>query len=114
MDEHEAFFDFLSKSKQQYFIEVEGKGTNIDKFIVKHNTTYGRAVNRSSKGICVLGSVDKWGIELRIYFYNKTDIPKNWHVQKNNIFRNNQYPYRLDNNKLIEFLFSKGCKLGIN
>lgn len=114
MADYQVFYDFITGSGQDFFIEAEGKKDPINRFISKHNTTYGRTVNMSSSGICLLGDVDKWGVELRIYFNNKTGIPAGWHVQRNNIFRNNQYCYRLDNNELVEFLFSKGCVLGIN
>ncbi len=114
MADCQAFYDFITGSHQQFFIEAEGREDKIDSFIAKYNTTYGRSANKLSSGICVLGNVDKWGVELRIYFNDNTGIPTGWHIQNNNIFRNEQYNYRLDSKNLVEFLFNKGCVLGIN
>ncbi|MFA6368499.1 MAG: hypothetical protein WCX10_08090 [Bacteroidales bacterium] len=114
MNKNQLFYDFLIRSNQLFFIEAEGRAENIARFIDKYNNAYGRNINSSTSGICVLGDVDKWGVELRIYFNNATNIPVGWHVQRNNIFRNRDYIYRLDNKTLIEFLFSQGCVLGIN
>lgn len=114
MENYQEFFDFLVNSGQHFFIEAEGKNDRIQNFITQHNSTYSRSVTTSSRGICVLGDVDKWGLELRIYFTNKNGLPDGWHVQNNSIFRNQEYPYRLDNKDLVEYLFSQGCVLGDN
>lgn len=114
MEDFQAFYDFLVNSQQRFFIEAEGRRDKINSFITKHNYDYGRSINISSDGICVLGDVDKWGVELRIYFTSNACVPARWHVQRNNIFRNRQYRYRLDSRELVEFLFSKGCVLGTN
>ncbi|MEF9985649.1 MAG: hypothetical protein RR919_00020 [Bacteroidales bacterium] len=114
MENFQEFYDFIIGSRQHFFIEAEGREDKIDRFIAKHNADYGRSINRLSDGICVLGDVDKWGVELRIYFNCIAGIPAGWHVQRNNIYRNRQYDYRLDSNEFVEFLFNKGCVLGAN
>lgn len=114
MEKYQEFYDFLMESQQNFFIEVEAKQDKMTKFITEHNSRYGRSVTNSSDGVCILGDVDKWSKQLRVYFHNKENVPSGLHVQKNNRFRNVDYEYRLDDNSLVEFLFKKGCVLGIN
>lgn len=114
MEKYQEFYEYMINSKQDFFIEAEGREDKIGNFIIKHNTSYSRNINSSTDGICILGDVDKWGVELRIYFSDSTDIPIGHHVQKNNIHRNPQYKYRLDDNNLVKYLFSQGCALGLN
>lgn len=114
MEIYQDFYDFLIESQQNFFIDVEAKKNQMTKFIKSHNELYNRNVEIPSQGVCLLGDVDKWGKQLRVYFHNKENVPSGLHVQNNNKFRNPNYEYRLDDNKLVEFLFSKGCVIGLN
>jgi hypothetical protein len=110
------FLNFLRKTDQSIFIEAEAKEDKMNNFIKRYNTNYNGSVNLNSEGICLLGDVDKWGVELRIYFNDLTGIPTYWNNKKRNIrnYRSNQFAYRLDDNELVQFLFTNGYHIGYN
>ena len=117
MNENQLFLEFLSFSKQTIFIEAEAKKKRMEKFIYDYNETYNQSVSLNDDGICILNDeVDKWGLELRIYFNDKTQLPDFWirKMYRNTVYHSEQYSYRIDNSKLITFLFEEGYKLGGN
>ncbi len=116
MENLNDFLDFLKKTNQSIFIEAEARKDKMNDFIKKYNTDYNESVNLNSKGICLLGEVDKWGVELRVYFNDLTGISTYWNARKynNKIYRSGNFAYRLDDNELVQFLFSNGYRIGTN
>lgn len=113
---NKVFLQFLLINQQEIFIEAEAREDKMLKFINKYNNAYSESVAIGDDGICLLGDVDKWGVELRIYFNDITDIPSYWGTRKynNNNYRSAEFDYRLDNNKLVWFLFDNGYHIGYN
>lgn len=111
------FLLFLTSTPQTIFIEVEGKDETMLRFIQTYNSKYNESIDMKSIGICKLGrDVDKWGVELRIYFNDIVGIPSYWNDRKyNNIkYRSDEFKYRLDDNGLALCLFENGYRLGYN
>lgn len=116
MDHYIDFYKFLQISNQSIFIEVEGRSESIDKFVRYYSQNYD-VINNSSEGICILNSnVDKWGVEYRIYFNGIERIPQYWDDRKyrNSKYRASKYHYRIDDKKLVEYLFDNGYRIGYN
>ena len=113
---YEEFLNFLKKSEQEIFIEAEARKDKMLKFISNYNSQYGETINLCTDGICLLGDVNKWGVELRIYFNDTSNIPTSWESRKhqNRHYRSDEFYYRLDDNKLVRFLFDKGYRIGYN
>lgn len=117
MSMNQDFLNFLRNNNQEIFIDVEGKRDKIQNFIIEYNGLYGESIAIGDDGICLLSdTVDKWSIELRVYFNNTTGIPTYWNERKyrNRNYRSNEFNYRLDDNKLMWFLFDNGYRLGYN
>lgn len=116
MKQNSDFYDFLQKSSQIIFIEVEGRSEKINEFIKNYSDLYG-SISDTTEGVCTLSSdVDKWGLEYRIYFNDAVGLPSYWDNRKykNKKYRADQYNYRLDDKNLVEYLFKKGYKVGCN
>ncbi len=114
---YEEFWEFLQQNNQEIFIDVEGKRDRILNFITEYNEKYDESIVIGSDGICPLSeTVDKWGIELRIYFNDTTGLSSYWNSRKyrNQNYRSDEYNYRLDDNQLVRFLFDKGFRVGYN
>lgn len=113
---NKEFYNFLVSSKQRIFIDAEGREDKIKAFIQKYNNKYNESVSVGDCGICLLGDVDKWGIELRIYFNNISNIPSYWDGRKynNRNYKSSEFTYRLDDNQLVYYLFDNGYRLGYN
>lgn len=113
---NEEFYNFLISNKQRIFIEAEGKEDKIKAFIQNYNSKYNESISVEDAGICLLGDVDKRGIELRIYFNNISNIPSYWEKRKyrNMNYKSSEFTYRLDDNKLVKYLFDNGYRLGYN
>ena len=113
---YEDFLLFLQRSRQKIFIEAEARREKMQSFISDYNSSYVPAVTSDVDGICILGDVDKWGVELRIYFNDATGIPDCWvdRMYKNRKYRSEEFNYRLDNNKLVKYLFNNGYRIGSN
>lgn len=110
----EEIDDFFTESGQEVFIEVEGKPSDIDQFILNYNSQYGYNLDRHEDGVIVLKeNANKWGIELRMYFSDETGIPSNVSVTKNRVYRS-EYYYRINDVELIRQMFSLGYKIGRN
>lgn len=110
------FLTFLQKSGQKIFIEAEANRDKMLTFINNYNSKYCQNINIATDGICLLGDVDKWGVELRVYFNDISNIPVYWNQRKysNRNYRSNEFRYRLDDNSLASYLFDNGYKLGYN
>lgn len=114
---NEDFLHFLENNKQKILIEVEGNSGKILEFIDEHNYKYRRNISTNTiPGVCILKDVDKWNVQLRIYFNNLTNIPSFWENKKyrNKAFRADEFKYRLDDGKLANYLFDNGYNIGYN
>lgn len=113
---NKEFYNFLVSRKQHIFIEAEGKKDKLTDFIQNYNSKYNESVSVGDNGICLLGDVDKWGIELRIYFNDISNIPDYWNERKyhNRNYKSNEFTYRLDDKQLVYYLFDNGYRLGYN
>lgn len=113
---YEEFLNFLKMNKQKIFIDAEAIETKMNIFIEKYNQTYSASITFADEGICLLGEVDKWGVELRIYFNDLNGLPESWNKRKykNRNYRSDEFSFRLDDNKLIWYLFDNGYHIGYN
>ena len=113
---NQDFIDWIIASQNRFFIEAEAKESRMNNFISEYNSSYSPSVNINSVGICVLGDVDKWGLELRIYLNDITDMPSDWlsRKYKNNLYHTDAFAYRIDDNSLAMELFNCGFRLGYN
>lgn len=113
---YNEFVEFIRESNQEIFIEAEAIQSKMVPFISRYNSEYSPNVNITSEGICLLGDVDKWGVELRIYFNDLDGIPEYWNQKKygNRIYRNGQFSYRIDDSNLVRHLFEESFRLGYN
>ncbi|OUO97831.1 hypothetical protein [Barnesiella sp. An22] len=116
MDNNDSFLQFLRQNPQSIFIEAEAREERIANFISSYNSKYHRNISISSQGIRKLGDVDKWGVELRVYFNNKNNLSAYWQdrMYKNKVYRADEFKYRIDDNSLVNFLFEHGYILGHN
>lgn len=116
MDNNNSFLLFLQQNPQRIFIEAEGREDKINNFISKYNCQYHRNINMSDSGIRKLGDVDKWGVELRIYFNNSTNLSTYWkgRMYHNNTYRADEFKFRIDDSNLVNFLFQNEYILGYN
>lgn len=103
------------KSEIDFFIEAEAKKDRMMNFIQNYNASYSSAITLSSNGVILLqDDANKWGLELRVYVRSCPPATvKSLGFTHNNAYRDN-YSYRLNNNQIVEFLFSKGYRIGIN
>ena len=110
------FLTFLRASRQKIFIEAEAREDKMINFITDYNSKYHASINLGSNGICILGDVDKWGVELRIYFNDTQGIPVYWDNRKylNKKYRSDEFRYRLDDKSLARYLFDNGYVIGHN
>jgi len=113
---YQDFLDFLQHRNQRIFIEAEAREDKMQNFISEYNGKYRASINLETNGICLLGDVDKWGVELRIYFNDTNSIPAYWDGRKylNKKYRADEFGYRLDDNSLARYLFDNGYVIGYN
>ena len=110
---YENLVEFLST--EECFIEAEGKMSSIDNFINTYNARFSATLTATDDGIILLqDDANKWGLELRLYV--RTCPPTN--VKRlgfthNNAYRND-FSYRLNNNEIVNYLFSIGYRIGYN
>lgn len=116
MDNNDSFLQFLQQNPQSIFIEVEAREDKMANFISGYNGKYHKSISMLDQGIRKLGDVDKWGIELRVYFNNTNNLSEYWknRMYQNRIYRADEFKYRVDDNNLVNFLFEKGYILGYN
>lgn len=110
---YEELVDFLSTN--ECFIEAEGKTGPIDNFINNYNRTYGTTLKANHDGIILLqNDANKWGLELRLYVRVCPPASvKRLGFTHNNAYRND-FTYRLNNNDIVNYLFSIGYRIGFN
>ena len=98
-----------------FFIEVEGKPNQLNKFIVKYNSQMGANITLYTDGICMLGDVNKWGLEFRVYTNERPSPMLGNKFHKNPKIRHPEYDYRLSDNTLVEsLLYNRFFHLGLN
>jgi len=115
--QYREFIDFLKMTRESFFIEVEGRPATINSFISDYNSKYSPPISMDTDGVCCLNdTVDKWGVELRIYLNSTDGMPEYWLSKAYPIshYRADEYTYRIDNNKLIRELFNNGFHIGEN
>ena len=106
--------EFFKETEQEVFIEAEGKPSVIEKFIGEYNYRYGHHIDEHENGIIVLqDDANKWGLELRMYFNDKSGIPSMINVTKTRGYRG-EYLYRINDIQLIQDMFSLGYEIGCN
>lgn len=106
--------NFFRQSHQEVFIEAEGKPSVIRNFIKRYNSNYGHHINENEDGIIVLQEdANKWGLELRMYFDDKSGVPKEINVTKTKGYRG-EYSFRINDINLINQMFSLGYEIGCN
>lgn len=106
--------EFFKRTRQSVFIEAEAKQSKIEKFIEEYNSKYSRNLSMSDDGIIVLkNNADKWGLELRCYFNDRTEFPEGVKVTLNKVYRP-EYSFRFNDVSVILQLFSLGYKIGAN
>lgn len=105
---------FFQRTGQPVFIEAEGKGSTIDKFINRYNSRYSTTLNAYDDGIVYLDEdKDKWGLELRCYFCDQIGFPSGVKVTSNRVYRP-EYSYRFNDVDIIWELFDLGYSIGLN
>ena len=109
MDNNDSFLEFLQQNPQSIFIEVEAREDKMVNFISGYNCKYHRSISMSYQGIRKLGDVDKWGIELRVYFNNTNNLSEYWkdRMYKNRAYRADEFKYRVDDKNLVNFYLKK-------
>lgn len=106
--------EFFRESRQEVFIEAEGKPKVIINFINDYNARFGHSIDEEEDGIIVLQEdADKWGLELRMYFNDKSGVPDSIHVTNTRGYRGN-YSCRINDSDLIDKMFSLGYCIGKN
>lgn len=114
MDYANILDSFFKQSNQEVFIEAEGKPSVIHNFINQYNSNYGHYIDESEDGIIVLQKdANKWGLELRMYFNDKSGVPAEIHVTKTKGYRG-EYSFRINDIDLINGMFSLGYEIGCN
>ena len=105
---------FFRATQSDVFVEAEAKPGRMKNFMSDYNAKYSPTVNRFTDGIIILQEdANKWGLELRVYFYDKIGIPAGVQVTHNAQYRDS-YSYRINDNDLIMELFGLGYRIGIN
>ena len=110
----EQIDDYFRSTGQQVFIEAEAKESRMVNFIREYNSKYSRRLNISDDGIISLDDdANKWGLELRCYFDDRSGFPYGVQTTSNRAYRS-EYPYRFNNVDVIWELFDLGYRIGIN
>jgi len=115
--DYNGFLDYLHTLDEEFFIEAEAKERRMNNFINDYNSKYSPSIDINSEGICLLGdNVDKWGLELRIYLNDISNMPSYWVSRKyrNSLYHVDEFSYRIDDNDLIYVLFNAGYRIGYN
>jgi len=111
------FLSYLHTLNGVFFIEAEAKPDQMNVFIELYNGKYHPLISVGTNGICLLNeSVDKWGVELRIYINDISNMPDEWLNRKysNRTYRADEFSYRIDDNALVYELFNNGYRIGYN
>lgn len=100
---------------EECFIEAEAKPTRMRNFIDNYNTKYGENLLITDGGLILLQeNADKRGLELRLYVRNcPPPNIKSLGFARNNAYRN-EFGYRINSNRIVEYLFDHGYRIGMN
>ena len=100
---------------EECFIEAEAKPSHMTKFIDTYNCKYGASLSLSDEGIILLqDDANKWGLELRLYVRTCPPLRvKALGFTHNDAYRDD-FSYRLNDNKIIKYLFDLGYRIGLN
>lgn len=110
----EQIDQFFQRTNQRVFIEVEAKESRIREFIQEYNAKYSSNISICDKGIIALDDdANKWGLELRCYFNNRTGFPEGVQTTSNRAYRP-EYPFRFNDVNVIRDLFDLGYRIGNN
>lgn len=110
----ERINEFFETTGQEIFIEAEGKPSRIRNFIDDYNNRYNEALQMMDDGLIVLqDDANKWGLELRLYFNDKSGIPDEVKVTRNSVYRP-EYKFRINDIDIIMSLFDYGYRIGLN
>lgn len=106
--------NFFRESRQEIFIEAEGKKSKILEFVNDYNARYQENLRITDEGLIVLqDNANKWGLELRLYFNDKSGVPDEVQVTRNSVYRP-EYSFRINDVKIIKELFEHGYRIGLN
>jgi len=102
---------FIKSSRDNVFIEAEGRPSRLRNFYSEYNSMYSPAINDSTDGIIVLDEdANKWGLELRLYLH---DNPSCICATRNKVYRS-EYAYRINDVDVISDMFNMGYHIGLN
>ena len=77
--------EFIKNSRDNVFIEAEGKPSRLKKFYTEYNEMYSPSINNNTNGIIVLEEdANKWGLELRLYLHYNPSFIK---ATRNKVYR---------------------------
>lgn len=106
--------EFFRSTRQRVFIEAEAKESTMMNFIREYNSKYSARLSISDDGIISLDdAANKWGLELRCYFDDRSGFPSDVITTSNQAYRI-KYPYRFNSKDVIWGLFDLGYRIGIN
>lgn len=110
---YRELLDFLQNN--EFFIEAEAKPSRMQNFINYYNAKYSENLSFQDDGLIILQeNANKWGLELRLYVYNRP--PENIYqlgFTHNNAYRDN-FSFRLNDNDIVNYLFEQGYRIGLN
>jgi len=102
---------FIKASRDNVFIEAEGRPSRLKNFYSEYNSKYSPAIKDSSDGIIVLDEdANKWGLELRLYLHHN---PSCICATRNTVYRR-EYAYRINDVDVISDMFNLGYHIGLN
>lgn len=102
---------FIRASRDNVFIEAEGKPSRLRNFYSDYNSKYSPAINNYTDGIIVLDEdANKWGLELRLYLHEE---PSCIRATRNTVYRS-EYAYRINDVDVISDMFDLGYRIGLN
>ncbi|WP_034920893.1 hypothetical protein [Gillisia sp. CAL575] len=110
-------YEYFTQPNVQTYIEAEVANSSLNRFerdYAEYTGNQPLPIDTNSKPYFVLGpEANKWGIELRIYF-TEDNIPEFLDTLSTSNTRPGYeiYDRRINNNELINYLFSRGFTLG--
>ena len=110
---YRELLEFLEN--EEFFIEAEAKPSRMRSFVNKYNYDYYEHLTLQDNGMIILQEdANKWGLELRLYVYNRP--PE--HIYQlgftyNDSYRDN-FSYRINDNDIVYYLFEQGYRIGYN
>lgn len=105
--------DFLKN--ERFFIEAEAKPSRMRRYLNEYNEKYNEDLTFQNDGLIILQEdANKWGLELRLYVYNRpSEKIYKFGFTHNDTYRDN-FSYRLSDNDIVEFLLEQGYRIGLN